>query len=415
MKKMARAADIGARRAWLWQNRSRFKSAGNGQPSRLFVDVSAIIRHDAHTGIQRVVRAVWSELSKRNGDGFVAEPVYATSRRGFCYAPHDFLENQPRCLEGAPVGLAPGDKFLGLDLSAHLLPKYRQQVRAWRKHGGSVHVVVYDLLPLERPDWFTEAAVSHFRKWIELLTTDVDNAICISDQVALQLADKLDGHLPRISRLRMGADMSASRPSVGLSEDVRHTLELMYQRPTVLMVGTIEPRKGYDVALSAFEYLWHTNQPNAANLVIVGKSGWKTSPLQSRMLAHPELGKRLRWLDCVTDEGLGLLYEAARGILVTSRGEGFGLPLIEAATHRRYVLARDLPVFREQGLPNVLYFEDDSPHVMAGRLIDLLQASAERPDAVELPTWSESVDRLLVEIGVRKATRNSAERSLCHA
>ena len=415
MKRMARAADIGARRAWLWQNRSRFISAGNRQLSRLFVDVSAIIRHDAQTGIQRVVRAVWSELSKRNGDGFVAEPVFATTRQGFCLAPHDFLENQSRRLKGAPVGLAPGDKFLGLDLSAHLLPKYRQQVRAWRKHGASVHVVVYDLLPLERPEWFTEAATSHFRKWIELLTTDVDNAICISDQVAFQLADKLEGHAPRISRLHMGADMAASRPSTGLSENVRSALQLMYERPTVLMVGTIEPRKGYDVALSAFEYLWQKDRPDTANLVIVGKSGWKTTSLQSQLLSHPELGKRLRWLDCVTDEGLGLLYEAARGILVTSRGEGFGLPLIEAATHRRYVLARDLAVFREQGLPNVLYFDDDSPAALARRLIDLLQASAERPDAIDLLTWSESVDRLLVEIGVRRAIRSLDERSLCHA
>ena len=79
------------------------------------------------------------------------------------------------------------------------------------------------------------------------------------------------------------------------------------------------------------------------------------------------------------------------------------------------MLARDLAVFREQGLPNVLYFDDDSPAALARRLIDLLQASAERPDAIDLLTWSESVDRLLVEIGVRRAIRSLDERSLCHA
>jgi glycosyltransferase involved in cell wall biosynthesis len=416
MKRVVRVADIGARRAWLWRNRFRFGCAGNNEQSRVLVDVSAIMRHDAQTGIQRVVRGVWSELSARNGDGFLAQPVYATNRQGYCYAPADFLESRPRRLKGEPVGLAPGDKFLGLDLSAHLLPKYRQQLRAWRKHGGSVHVVVYDLLPLERPEWFTEAASNHFRKWTELLASEVDDAICISDQVARQLGVKLNGTAgPRIGRLHMGADISASRPSTGLSNDVRAALERMRECPTILMVGTIEPRKGYEVALNAFEYLWQTNPADAANLVIVGKSGWMTSALQNRLLSHPDLGTRLSWLDRVSDEGLGLLYEAARGVLVTSRGEGFGLPLIEATTHRRHVLARDLPVFREQCLPNVLYFEDDSPPALARHLIDLLHASVRRPSAVDLPTWGDSVDRLLVEIGVGAGASRSPERVLCHA
>src|SRR6476659_9556333 len=125
MRRMARAADIGARRAWLWRNRSIFRRQASSEPPRLFVDVSAIIRHDAQTGIQRVVRAVWSELAKRSGEGFIALPIYATNRQGYCLAPVDFLDNRPRHLAGEPVSMGPHDKFLGLDLSAHLLPKYR--------------------------------------------------------------------------------------------------------------------------------------------------------------------------------------------------------------------------------------------------------------------------------------------------
>ena len=394
---------MGARRAWLWRNKSLWTETQT-RPPVLLVDVSAIIRHDAQTGIQRVVRAVWSELSKRDGDGFLVKPVYATNRQGYCYAPFDFLENRFLRLGGEPVNMGPGDQFLGLDLSAHLLPKYRQQLRAWRKFGGTISVVVYDLLPLQQPHWFNDATAGHFRRWIRLVAEDVDQAICISDQVARDLKRELGVDTPvQIGRLFMGGDISASRPSIGLSAAVKHALRTMNGRNAVLMVGTVEPRKGYEVALAAFEHLWRADPDNAPDLVIIGKSGWKTSKLQLAIRSHPELGKRLHWLDRVSDEGLCLFYEATRGLLVTSRGEGFGLPLIEAAAHRRRVLARDLAVFREQSLPNVMYFSDDRPVQLGERLNEFLRVSSETPTpAVHLSSWSECVDRLLVGLGWHK-------------
>ena len=403
MRRVARVADIGARRAWLWHNRSAYQRKCTSDLPRLFVDVSAIIRHDAQTGIQRVVRAVWTELAKRTGDGFAATPVYATNRRGYCTAPIDFLDDRPRHLDREPVSMGPADKFLGLDLSAHLLPKYRDQLRAWRRNGASLHVIVYDLLPLARPEWFNNAAVGHFRKWFQLLASDVDEAICISDHVARDLRDRLGARLnPRIGRLYMGGDINGSKPSSGLSPNVREVVERMASRATILMVGTVEPRKGYDAAIEAFEYLWSAYGSSAPDLVIVGKSGWRTSELQSRLLSHPKLGRHLHWLDRVSDEGLCLLYEAAQAVFIASRGEGFGLPLIEAACHRRHVLARDLPVFREHRLANILFFDSDEPAALGGRLLELLNISRERSvtTPIAVPTWTECVDRLLAHIGL---------------
>jgi hypothetical protein len=76
-----------ARGLWLWRNRRGFVDDQSPDRPRLLVDVSTIIQHDAQTGIQRVVRAIWSELSARDGNGFELVPVFATRDRGFCYAP----------------------------------------------------------------------------------------------------------------------------------------------------------------------------------------------------------------------------------------------------------------------------------------------------------------------------------------
>ena len=129
---------------------------------------------------------------------------------------------------------------------------------------------------------------------------------------------------------------------------------------TVLMVGTIEPRKGYDAALAAFEHLWSEMGEGAPSLMIVGKPDRQTDALQMRIRNHPEHGRRLHWLEEVSDEALAQFYRACDAALLASAGEGFGLP-VRSALHRRWVLVRDLPVFREQRLPNLRYFTEDLP------------------------------------------------------
>ena len=165
----------------------------------------------------------------------------------------------------------------------------------------------------------------------------------------------------------MAGDIAGSVPSTGVCDELSRLLEYLRFRPAILMVGTIEPRKGYEAALAAFEYLWSHGPTDAPDLVLIGKAGWKTVAYQSKIRNHPEFAKRLHWFDNISDEGLCLLYQACRGLLMASRGEGWGLPLIEAALHRRPVLARDLPVFREHALANIQFFSDDAPRALAPR------------------------------------------------
>jgi glycosyltransferase involved in cell wall biosynthesis len=395
------ASALVKRQSWLVRHRREFRTQSRSGAPRLFVDVSEIIRHDAGTGIQRVVRAIWSQLAQRDGRGFELVPVYATEAHGYCRAPADFLLGS-RESRRAPIQVNSGDKFLGLDLAAHLLPKYASQVRSWREEGASLHVVVYDLLPLLRPEWFTSAAVRHFRRWVLLLAREADQAICISNAVAQELRRQLNGlppERPQVTSIPLGCDIAASLPSAGMRADVAQVVADMRARPTILMVGTIEPRKGYDAALAAFEYLWQTRREDAPDFVIVGKAGWKTAALQTQIRQHPEYGRRFRWLTGVSDEGLCRLYESCSAFLITSHGEGFGLPLLEAAKHGCPTLARDLPVFREQCLPNVSYFSADDPQALGEAIAGLPAGQPARSAPLDLPTWSDCVNRLLAILG----------------
>ncbi len=80
--------------------------------------------------------------------------------------------------------------------------------------------------------------------------------------------------------------------------------------------------------------------------------------------------------------------------------------------HRRHILARDLPVFREHGLLNVSYFTDDTPSVLGQRIIDLAKNGQRPAPLLKLPTWSESVDGLLRTLGINVPQRHYADEAM---
>jgi len=153
--------------------------------------------------------------------------------------------------------------------------------------------------------------------------------------------------------------------------------------------------------LAAFERLWRLGRN--VNLVLVGKPGWKTEPLQQQLIAHPQAGRSLYWLDNASDELLELLYAAVTGVVVASQAEGFGLSLVEAAYHRKPILARDIPVFREIGGDRAAFFAGGSTESLAQSIdkwLNEISAGKNSMPCAPLQTWHDSALRLLSCLGL---------------
>lgn len=389
-------------------------------PTRqLLVDVSVIHQSDARTGIQRVVRALLLQLLMAAPAGYRVCPIFATRQHGYRYACPHFLDESFQDTGTAAshmqldVQVQSGDLFLGLDLAAHLLPRHQAQVLGWKRSGVKMHVVVYDLLPLLHPEWFNPKTVRNFKRWIKWLAVYADSAICISETVKMELHAWLNTHFGMLpttlpaSTIVLGADIEASAPSGGLPAQASSVLARLRSTSAVLMVGTLEPRKGYDQALAAFEQLWQQWE-NAPLLVIVGRPGWKTQALQEKLRCHPQAGQRLFWLEDVSDEYLAQLYDACSGVLVASRGEGFGLPLVEAVQHGKPVLAREIAVFQELKLAGITYFHGESVNDLATVLANWLKPawgttvlSPQSHASSFFPTWQLSAAQLLHSLGLQ--------------
>ena len=106
---------------------------------------------------------------------------------------------------------------------------------------------------------------------------------------------------------------------------VRRRYEL--ERPFVLYVGTIEPRKNLTRLVRAFAQVKH--QCPDLELVLVGQLGWKYTSLL-RAIEDLNLGRAVRRLGYVPGEDLPALYNLARTLAFPSLYEGFGLPVVEA-------------------------------------------------------------------------------------
>ncbi|QJP73672.1 glycosyltransferase family 4 protein [Burkholderia glumae] len=386
----------GAARKAIATLRSEAARQASRQPRQLLVDVSIIAAQDAGTGIQRVVRSLLAELLETPPAGYTVRAIRATRKRPYVYADR-YLET----MTGAPIGdddppvqVRPGDLFLGLDLTSRISPARQADFLGWHAAGVRFAFVVYDMLPALHPAWFTPRAVQSFERWLTMLAIHADALFCISATVAGQTRRQ-----PRLAAIptgwfHLGAELAARQGAGQATAD--DITPCPAGAPRILMVGTIEPRKGHALVIDAFERLWRDGCQ--ASLSIVGRAGWAVEALTARLAAHPESGKRLHWLAGAGDAELARLYESSDGLILASEGEGFGLPIIEAAAQRLPLLLRDLPVFREIAGDHASYFSSVTAAELAPRLQQWLEAIAAgtAPDsgAIKTLSWHESAIQL---------------------
>jgi glycosyltransferase involved in cell wall biosynthesis len=376
------------------------------RPQRqLLVDISELVQKDVRSGIQRVTRAVLMELLATPPEGYRVEPVYATGDKpGYSYAREFTLRflGCPKEFEDSPIEVSPGDVFLGLDLQPHIVPCQADALAEMRRRGVTISFVVYDLLPVQFPQFFGGQVADLHGRWLSILGEYADGVICISRAVAEEFRAWLAANgTPRrrplsIDWFHLGSDIESSLPTRGLPDRAEEILDAIAVRPSFLMVGTIEPRKGHEQTLAAVETLWSASEE--LNLVIVGQRGWNVDGLIDKLRGHPELGKRLFWLEGISDEFLEQVYAASACLIAASEGEGFGLPLIEAARHKLPILARDIPVFGEVAGEHASYFSGKAPEELARAIKDWLALFAvgrhPRSDAMPWLTWEQSSERL---------------------
>jgi len=137
---------------------------------------------------------------------------------------------------------------------------------------------------------------------------------------------------------------------------------------TLIVLGTLEKRKGIDIVLEAIPYLLEKNLN--FELLFIGKQGFGGKEFVNAITAINN-GK-IKYLSYLNDKQLAEIKEKAVGLVMPSYYEGFGLPILEFLSHGKQVICSDIDVFREIGEDSVNYFRLDRPAELAKLIEDIV-------------------------------------------
>ena len=250
---------------------------------------------------------------------------------------------------------------------------------------------VYDVLPISNPEWFPVGTAENlFVPWI-ISALKYSSDIIVNSKATLAELKKLEQFPSFNGQVHVAP--------LGIPNDFQRVKAERKQFQT-LIVGTVEPRKGHEDALNAFDEL-HARGVSV-ELHIVGRQGWMVEDIIERITNHFLYNEKLFWHSNCSDEELNELYGTSQITLITSKGEGFGLPLVEAMSQGSTVIARDIPVFREIAQQGVIFFDSKAGNLVEVWMHALNQTGEVKSDSLIRNNGYVEYARVLKSILVQK-------------
>jgi glycosyltransferase involved in cell wall biosynthesis len=242
-------------------------------------------------------------------------------------------------------------------------------LRGTPRHVVTVHDMTFFTLPdchipMRRSPTFLRGVTASIRR--------ADLVVVPSEAVRGDVLALVPGVLPdRVRVIPLGIGEEFRPPPDGTPRP---------DRPYVLFVGTLEPRKNVEAVVESYRRLVLEGDVEE-DLLLVGRLGWDYDRLLARLEA-PELRGRVRRLGYVTQDELVFLYGGARLFVYPSLGEGFGFPPLEALACGTATIVTD-----------------------SSSLAENLRGAAELVPPDDLPALTEAMRRFLRDPALRAARR----------
>ena len=182
-----------------------------------------------------------------------------------------------------------------------------------------VTATIHDLTCFLLPELHPSANLRAERSFAEILRR-ADGLIAVSQSTKNDAVRVLGIPPEKITVIHSGVADAFFDCTPNDTDGVRRRYRL--ERPFVLFVGTIEPRKNLDLLLNAFAALPPELRAEY-DLVVAGPVGWKSEATLQRLSS-------VRYLGYVPEVDLAPLTAAAAVFAYPSLYEGFGFPVAQA-------------------------------------------------------------------------------------
>ena len=260
-------------------------------------------------------------------------------------------------------------------------------------------VTIHDLSFLTHPETHYPPLRAYLSRVVPRSVRDADLVLADSQQTRRDLLTYLDAPAHKIEVVLSAAD-PLFRP-VQRREQIEAVLRRHgVDRPYLISVGTIQPRKNLPLVFDALRLL--RQEGRDLLLVHVGRPGWLYEPV-FEALRESGVQDAVRMLEGVDDSDLAALYSGAVAFVFPSLYEGFGIPCLEAMACGAPVIASAAGSLAEVvGEAGITVDPHDAPALAAG-VSRLLDDAAFRDDLVRRGyeraarfSWEESGERLRV-------------------
>ena len=291
----------------------------------------------------RAIRYIGSEIgAMRAFAGLLAfrrpqgiEPAPLLEQPSAPASPDDAPTAGPRLAEAAMSGdvlLSPGASFIHAG--------YGEMIAILKqRHGLRFGVLLYDLIPVRRPEFTGSLHAIGFKTWLNATLPLADRIFAISRQVAADVeAYAASAGLPIRDPVRpipIGtgfglADRSAA-PSDSPERIDPDAPALPAPGTYALMVATIEIRKNHILLMRVWRRLLEQMPAGTVpRLVFAGRVGWLVADLMQQLENSAYLDGHILMIDQPSDATLAELYRGCLFTLFPSLYEGWGLPVSES-------------------------------------------------------------------------------------
>lgn len=371
------------------------------------IDITNLYETKGKTGIQRVVREIAQRFAKKSERLELRLLNFNRQSHQFeVFAKADFrlfLSGATDTMRVADhISISDlGGRDIFFDIDAVWNVTLKRSYLYEQLHNQNVQIVnmVYDLVPIKFPHYTHPNTLRNFLTYISAVYAYSDLVICDSrsaerDFLAYQTTLEVDRYIPTIVA-KLGADFSENSAAAKSDSDVM--VDELTDKQYLLFVGTLEPRKNQPLLLESFDKL-STTHPEL-QLVFVGKAGWLNDKFISKLKSHPLYGKRIHWLQALSDSGLEKLYHHSFLNVYLSNYEGYGLPIAESLARGKPIITSHNSSMYEAGLDFADYVRYGSENELTSLIslylddVQFYQLKTQKIKRYHQPiTWQETFE-----------------------
>lgn len=349
----------------------------------IVIDITELHDHPIRTGIQRVVRELLRQWSKRREDvciarfdprvGLIAikpEAVRILLDADEVPAPEEVMRTQLARLAVMASPLAvPDDALVFIPEVFHDPARAQFHHARLRRNSGALAMLAYDFLPWLQPNLFKLASAAPLMPYLRLVRD--------ARHVAFISATTQEDHRRRLTRRDVAVGPVLQLGSDGLR------LEKQCWSPTrrgFVALGSIDGRKNQEQIVAAFHQLWERGIDVPLTLV-----GRRFEGVSCQWLEAACRFVGFRWIGDADDAAVAAVLRRARGTIYVSSSEGFGLPPVES-------LSVGIPVIVTANIPSVammapggqLRLPEADPDAIAAAVLTM------QDDGVAHKLWKEA-------------------------